>query len=225
VATNPNVWDKLGQDQAAAAGVSRKILDACRPVIETSSPEVLHLIAQFAGRYDASPTQEVLLAIADARIQHYAGWAVRYELVDTGILKLLTAKIVSGGPAAQPLARQFCQLYSYAIQRYLRGLRDNTLRELSGSYLASVLVETEQQCLSKLLTGPQTGITRAVEAGDLNALQAEHDRLLGGANQAGALPAKFNVSYGSAQDKRTAPLALSEPPRQAPAAPAAPAQP
>jgi len=213
-ATNPSVWTKLSQDQNTAAALSRRILDACSKVVETSSPEVLYLMAQFAGRYDPSPTPDLLIRIADVRIKRYADWAVKYELVDTGILKLLSAKIVSGGTANQQLARQFGQLYSYAIQRYIRSLKDNNLKDLSGSYLASVLVETEQQCLSKLLSGPQTSITRAVEAGDSNALQAEHDRLLGSANQAGALPSKFNFTYGSAQDKRSAPLALPEPPQR-----------
>ena len=214
VATNPTVWTRLSQDQNAAASLSRRIVDACSKVVETSSPEVLYLMAQFAGRYDTSPGQDLLIRIADVRIKRYADWAVKYELVDTGILKILSAKIVSGSAASQQLARQFGQLYSYAIQRYIRGLKDNNLKELSGSYLASVLVETEQQCLSKLLSGPQTSITRAVEAGDANALQAEHDRLLGSANQAGALPSKFNFTYGSAQDKRSAPLALPEPPQR-----------
>jgi hypothetical protein len=214
VATNPNVWAKLAQDQNTATALSRRVVDACSKVVETSSPEVLYQMAQFAGRYDTSPAQDLLSRIADVRIKRYADWAVRYELVDTGILKLLSAKLVSGGAANQPLARQFCQLYSYAIQRYIRDLKDGNLKDASGSYLASVLVETEQQCLSKLLSGPQTGITRAVEAGDAGALQAEHDRLLGSANQAGALPSKFGFSYGSAQEKRSAPLALPEPPQR-----------
>jgi hypothetical protein len=221
-ATNPAAWAKLGQDQSTAAELSRRFLDACSKVVETSSPEVLYLMAQFAGRYDTAPAQDLLLRIAGERIKRYADWEVKYELVDTGILKLLAAKIVSGGAANQQLAKEFSQLYSYAIQRYIRALKDNNLKELSGSSLASVLVETEQQCLSKMLSGPQTGITRAVEAGDSNALQAEHDRLLGSANQAGALPAKFNFTYGSAQDKRTAPLALPDPPQHTAAVEARP---
>jgi hypothetical protein len=205
VATNPSVWAKLAQDQSTAADLSRRIVDACSKVVETSGPEVLYLMAQFAGRYDTPPAQDLLSRIADARIKRYADWAVRYELVDTGILKLLSAKIVSGGTANPQLARQFCQLYSYAIQRYIRDLKDNNLKDLSGNYLASVLVETEQQCLSKLLSGPQTGITRAVEAGDAAALQAEHDRLLGSANHsapgpAGAAPAEGSGGSQAAPD-------------------------
>ncbi len=218
VATNASVWDKLSQNQATAGPLSGKIIDACSQVVETSSPEVLYLMAQFAGRSGTAPAQDLLIRIADVRIKRYADWTVKYELVDTGILKLLAAKIAAGGTANQQLARQFAQLYSYALQRYLRALRDNNLRELSGTSLASVLIETEQQCLGKLLGGPQTTIQRAVEAGDLNALQTEHDRLLGSANQAGVLSSKFNFTYGSAQEKRTALLALPEPPGRKPAA-------
>jgi len=224
--TNPAVWDKLSQNQAVAGPLSDKIIGTCRPVVETSSPEVLYLMAQFASRFGTAPAQDLLLAVADARIKRYAEGTVKYELVDTGILKLLAAKVTAGSTANQALAQRFAQLYSYAVQRYLRALRDNDLRELSGGGLASVLVETEQQCLGKLLGTPQTTIMRAVEAGDSNALQAEHDKLLGSANQAGSLPSKFNFSYGSAQEKRTAPLALPEPPgRKVVAEPKPPAQP
>jgi hypothetical protein len=213
VATNPSAWAKLGQDQATAATLSAKIIDACSQAAATSSAETLYVMAQFAGRFDTAPARNLLIRIADVRIKCYADWAVKYELVDTGILKILSAKIASGGTDVGQIAKPFSQLYSYAIQRYLRGLKNNTLREVTATQLAAVLVETEQQCLSKLLGGPQTGITRAVETGDAAALQTEHDKLLGGPNQTGALPAKFNFTYGSAQEKRTAPLALPEPPR------------
>ena len=233
-ATNPAAWEKLGQDQAAAAAVSGRILDACNKTAETSSAEVLHLMAQFAGRYDTPAAAELLTRIADVRIKNYADWAVKYELVDTSILKLLSSKITAGGASNPQIARQFAQLYSYAIQRYIRGMRDNALRGMSRNYLASVLIETEEQCIAKLLGGTQTGIRRALEAGDLNALQAEHDRLLGGANQPGALPVKFGFTYG--EGNRPTPQALPDPqpratvvetpaPVPAPAQAPAPAQP
>jgi len=223
-ATNPAVWAKLGQDQSSAAGLAARIVEECGKVVETSSPEALYLMAQFAGRYGTAPAQDLLLRIADVRIKGYAGWTVSDELLDAGILKALSARIGAGGTASPQLAKQFGQLYSYAIQRYIRGMKDVGLTELSASRLAAVLIETEQQCLSKLLGGPQTGIMRAVEAGDLNALQAEQDKLLGGPNQAGALPSKFSFTYGSAQEKRTAPLALPEPPQRKPAAGTTPAE-
>lgn len=206
-ATNPTLWEKLGQDQAAAATVSRKILDACNQAANTSSAEVLSLMAQFAGRYNTAPATELLGRIADIRIKNYADWNVKYELVDTTILKLLNSKIAAGSSNEQ-LARQFAQLYSYAIQRYIRGTQDNVLQGMSRNYLAAVLVETEEQCISKLLGGTQTGIRRALEANDMAALQTEHDRILGGESQQGALPAKFGFNYGN---NRAAPLALPTP--------------
>lgn len=207
-ATNPTVWEKLGQDQAAAAATSRKILDACNQAVETSSAEVLNLMAQFAGRYNTAPAGELLARIADVRIKAYAGWNVKYELVDTTILKLLSGRITAGGASNEQFARQFAQLYSYAIQRYIRGTQENALRGMSRNHLAAVLIETEEQCIGKLLGGTQTGVRRALEAGDMTALQAEHDRLLGGESQQGALPAKFGFNYGNS---RTAPQVLPMP--------------
>ncbi len=208
VATSASLWEKLSQDQVAAATMSRKVLDACNQAAPTSSPEVLNLMVQFAGRFDTPVTVELLGRIADIRIRSYAEWNVKYELVDTNILKLLGAKIVAGSASNEQLARQFAQLYSYAIQRYIRGMQNNAVRGLSRNYLAAVLIETEEQSLSKLLGGTQTGVRRALEAGDMTALQAEHDRLLGGAAGRGALPSKFNFNYGN---NRTSPLALPEP--------------
>lgn len=210
-ATNPAAWEKLNQDRAAATAMAGKIIDACHKIVDTSSAEILHLMAQFAGSQSTAPAEELLARIADARIKCYADWAVKYELVDTSILRLLSNRITAGAAANPQLARQFAQLYSFAIQRYIRGMRDNTLKGLSRNYLASVLIETEEQCLSKLLGGTQTGIRRALEAADLNALQAEHDRLLGGANQPGALPGRLGFSYGNGAGSRTAPLTLPEP--------------
>ncbi|MGE5296512.1 MAG: hypothetical protein ACM3VT_16965, partial [Solirubrobacterales bacterium] len=219
-ATNPAAWEKLSQDQAAATAMSSKILAACSQAVDTSSAEVLNLMAQFAGRYDTAPAVELLGRIAEIRIKSYADWDVKYELVDTTILKLLSNKIAAAGASNGQLARQFAQLYSYAIQRYIRGTQDNALRGMSRNYLAAVLIDTEEQCLSKLLGGTQTGIRRALEANDLKALQAEHDRLLGAASQQGTVPAKFSFNYGN---NRTAPLELPTPGKPKPAAETKPA--
>jgi hypothetical protein len=220
-ATNPAVWDKLGQD-AGAGQLAGRIIGACGPVVQTSSPETLYLMAQFTGRYNTAAADDLLVRVADVRIWSYAGWTVGYELADTAILKVLAAKITAGGTANPQLARQFAQLYSFAMQRFIRGVRGNVLSEVSRTYLASVLVETEEQCISKLLGTPQSQIRRAVEAGDLDALQAEHDKLLGGANQAGALPSRLNFAYGPTGNSRT-PLALPEPPPPKPTAETKPA--
>ena len=213
-ATNPAAWAKLNQDRTAAGQTAGRIVEASGNVVESSSPEVLHLMAQFAGQRNTEAARQLLARVADARIRRYADWDVEYELVDTAILRLLCDRITAGGTANPELAKRFAQLYSFAIQRYIRGSRENALKEISKNYLAAVLAETEEQCIGRLLGTPQAGIQRALQAADLAALQAEHDRLLGGPNQPGSIPSRFNFSYGSGGNARQTPLDLPEPPQQ-----------
>jgi len=212
-ATNPGTWAKLSSGQGNAAQIASRVVGACLKVVGTSRPEILHLMAAFTDQYSSPAATDLLLRIGDERIGSYADWAVRYELVDTAILKRLSNQISSGGTTDQELAKRFSQLYSFAIQRFIRGSRDNALKGLSKNYLAAVLVETEEQCIGKLLGSPQAGIQRALQAGDLGALQAEHDKLLGGPNQPGALPSKFRFTYGAAGRTQQMPLTLPEPPQ------------
>ena len=39
------------------------------------------MMAQFAGRYNTAQATDLLTRIAEVRIQRYADWAVKYELV------------------------------------------------------------------------------------------------------------------------------------------------
>jgi hypothetical protein len=77
-----------------------------------------------------------------------------------------------------------------------------------------VLVQTEQNCLGKLLGASQATITRAVTAGDLDGLQAEHDRLFGAPGQPGVLPAKLGFNYGAEGENRPTPTILADPPKR-----------
>ena len=99
-------------------------------------------------------------------------------------------------------------------------MRAGGLRPASVGYLVSAMIDTEEKCLGRLLGTPQANIRRAIETGDLNALQAEHDRLLGAGNQAGALSSKLNASYGPEGQSQAAPLILpARPQRNASAQP------
>jgi hypothetical protein len=103
-------------------------------------------------------------------------------------------------------------LYSYAIQRYIKGAA--LLNDTQKSHLASVLVETEDKCIGRLLSNPQLTIRRALERQNAQAIIAEHDRLLGTATTPGQLPTtlKFDYSTTTTGPKRTAPLPLPNPP-------------
>ncbi len=213
--TNVNILKQLNSGDAANQKQARNIVEQLKQIVDSSNPVILNLIAQFAADLNIPQAEELLMQIADLRIQKYADWSVEYERLDVAILKLLDSKISmpsrtpvgttgSGNPAA---ARRFAQLYSYAIERFIKGENlDATQRQ----QLISVLAEIEEKCLTRLLNDQQqSGIRRAIAAKNMQALEAERNRLFGE-----VLPAKLGFDYGTDNNgsKRTAPLALPDQP-------------
>jgi len=226
--TNLGITEQLNSGGAANLELAEKITEQLKALVESGSPEILALIVEFAARVDIPQGEELLLQIADMRIRKYADWTVEYELLDGAILKLLDSKISShavsltGGSINKPAAACcFGQLYSYAIQRYIKGmdvLRKESpgLSDTQKEQLASVLVETEIFCISKRFQVAQSVIKVAIEQNDYTGLLQEHNRLLGEETRAGQLPLKLNFDYGVKPDgsRRIAPLALPEPPKE-----------
>jgi hypothetical protein len=173
-------------------------------------------MAEFAAEVDIPQGEDLLLQIADMRINKYANWTVDYELLDASVLRLLCNKISSGSLNNPAIARRFGQLYSYAIQRYVKVKERDFLAAAQIGQLASVLVETEDKCIRELLGQRQVVIKRAVERDDVTGLLLEHNRLLGDETRDGELAVKLNFDYGPNPDgnKRTAPLTLPEPPKE-----------
>jgi hypothetical protein len=207
--TNPAIINKLnpGKEPDTARQIVRR-LDEIIPVAE---PETLGLIATFGGSVKIPDGADLLLKVADRRIASYADWSVKYELLDAAILQLLVDKMEPTNSGRAAAGRRFGQLYSYVFQRYIKG--DKTLNKTQKEQLATVLVETEKNCLPKLLKKQSNAIKKAVDAGDLNALQAEHNNLLGDGTKRGLLAAEANFDYGKAADgsQLKAPLVLAEP--------------
>jgi hypothetical protein len=208
--TNPVIINKLNSDDAGDIDLAKNIAEQLKQQIEKSSPEILNLIAGFAATINIPEGEELLLQIADKRIKEYADWTVKYEILDSAILKYLEGKISASSDSsnATAFAQRFGQLYSYAIQRYVNG--NEILNETQKQYLITVLVETENKCITKLLSSQST-IRRAIERGDMNALMSEHDSLLGKGTTPGRLPLKLNFKYGKDSDSN-APLTLPESP-------------
>lgn len=212
--TNVIILKQLNSGDAANLKQARNIIEQLKQIVESSSPEILNLIAQFAAGLNIPQGEELLMQIADLRIRRYADWSVKYEKLDIAILKLLDSKITmlsrstigtttrSDNPAA---ARRFAQLYSYAIERFIKG---GNLDANQRQQLISVLAEIEEKCLTRLLDDQQqSGIRRAIAAKNMQALEAERNRLLGE-----VLPAKLGFDYGTDNNgsKRTAPIPLSD---------------
>ncbi|MHC4686995.1 MAG: hypothetical protein ACYTEW_22205, partial [Planctomycetota bacterium] len=162
--------------------------------------------------------EDLLLQIADLRIKKYAHWTVDYELLDGAILKSLHSRISLPGRSKPAVALSFAQLYSYVIQRYAKGQK--SLSATQKRQLASVIVEIEKICVSRLLEMPQSavqGIKRAMENKDYVGLLREHNKLLGGETRPGLLPLRLKFSYLNPDGtKRTAPFVLPNAPRVKP---------
>jgi len=219
--SNTNILTQL--NAATNSNQASAIAAQLKDLIENSTPEIVVLIAQFAAGVDIPEAEQLLIQIADLRMKQYADWTVKYELYDSAILKYLSSKIplLSESPVGllpttidtkPEIARRFAQLYSYAIQRYIKGA--SILNDTQKSHLASVLVETEDKCIGRLLGNPQLTIRRALERQNAQAILDEHDRLLGTATTPGQIPTtlKFDYSTSTTGPKRTAPLPLPDPP-------------
>jgi len=210
--TSAGFTKQLNSPGGANLQLARRIVEQLQGLVESArrmaGPEILALVAEFAAEVGIPQGEDLLLQIADMRIKRYADWTVDYELLDTAILKLLYKKISSGEASKPAVARRFGQLYSYAIQRYVKGR--SFLNAAQKHQLASVLVETEKSCIGKLLAVPQSIIKRAVERDDYTRLLLEHSKLLGDETRAGRLALKLNFDYGKNTDGtgRTVPLAL-----------------
>ena len=215
--TNAGIVKQLNSTESASLKLARRIVKQLKGlVVDNSCPEILALIAEFAADVDVPEGGDLLLQIADVRMSQYADWIVDYEFLDGVILKLLYSKMYSAGKAKPAVARRFAQLYSYAIQRYIKDINKGSfLSATDRQRLASVLVETEKSCIGKILGMPQSVIKKAVERSDATGLLLEHSRLLGDETRAGQLSLKLNFDYGQNSDgsRRTAPLVLPEPPK------------
>jgi hypothetical protein len=209
VLTNETIINIVNQNQGASSELMELTVTALREQIERGSPEVLGLITQFTGKVTAVQTQDLLLDMANQRIRAYADWTVQEELLDNHILKQL-ARRMKANPADQGICGpRFGQLYSYVIQRYLKGT--GTLDETQKQQLISVIAEVEDQSIATLLNRPQSSLRRALEQKNNSELLREHDRLLGNQTTAGQLPAKLNFSYTAQGGTSQAPATLSMP--------------
>jgi hypothetical protein len=211
--TDKEFIKQLNAEAATDPKLADKITEQLKTSLTTASPEIVVLTATFAAEVKTQEAEDLLLKAADMRISKYAGWKVNDEFADADILKLLCDKILSGSADKAAFLKRFAQLYSYAIQRYVKG--QEILSAADKAHLVSVLAETEQSCIGKLLDVPQSIIQKAVEQNDFTALMLEHNKLLGDETSAGKLALKLDYDYGGTSDgsRRLAPLVLPEPPK------------
>ena len=204
-----------GQLNAATANNNPKpaeqIVTGLKGVAEKADTDTLALMVKFTADTNAPQAGELLLQIADMRIKRYADWSVEYELMDESVLDAL-CRSMSEGAVTSNFARRFGQLYSYAIQRYVKG--QDVLSDMQKQQLVSVIVGTERSCMGMRLGMIQSTIRTAVQQNDFGTIMAEHDKLLGSDAGPGQVELKLNFDYGqNTSGKSNAPLVLSAPPK------------
>jgi hypothetical protein len=206
--TSPEITEKLNNPKAIDD--ARQVIRQLEGIVATSNPDTLGLIASFAGTIKITEGESLLLKVADRRIASYADWTVEQELTDSKILRILSDRMISSSASKETVGKRFGQLLSYVFQRYIKGT--DVLYDDQKVQLVSVLVETEQSCLSKITGKPRFDIKRALESGDNSALQKEHNNLLGDETKAGEL----NINYGkdAGGTVATGPLVLAPPPEE-----------
>ncbi len=204
--TNPQITEQLNSPKAI--DTARQVIRRLDEVVSKTSPDGVVLIASFAGSIKISEGESLLLKAADSRIACYADWTVEQELLDARILQILADKMTASNAAKDVAGKRFGQLLSYVFQRYIKS--DDVLSDLQKEQLVSVLVCTEQNCLSKITGKPRFEIKKAIESADANALQQAQNTLLGDQTKAGEL----NINYGKDPGgvSITHPVALSGPP-------------
>lgn len=207
--TNPDIINALNSS-SRYMDLTDRIISELEAVVTDCSYETAVLIVEFAAGLEEGG--DLLIKITKNRFEKYQNWDVDKVYFDTELLASLSEKInQSSGEEKKKFARYFSQLYSYTIQRYIKG-RD-VLTDEQKTRLKSLIVETERNCIGRKMDIPQVSIKQAVENNDYTKLQQEHNQLLGDDTQRGRLPSTFGFYYGdtSGETQRTAPLELSDP--------------
>ena len=211
--TNQSIINQLTTGGDTAVISAQMIANNLKDAIEQCCSDTLYLMADFAAKVDVDASDELLLMIADKRIKKYADWTVENEPVDIVVLPALCTKMTAQSNQNGEFGRRFGQLFSYAIQRYIKG--ENFLNDEQKRRLASLLAEAEPRCISGILAQPQNTIRQAIAQNTYKILELERSRLFGDETKAGELAVKFGFNYGTNPDgsERTAPPILSQPPQ------------
>ena len=209
--TNSAALEQFNTSKAPPDLLQTLLRNFSQSMASENSPEIIEQIAQFCAAINSPEVHNLLFQIADARIKRYETCTVDNTAVDGTILKLLAEKITPGSDTAG-IARRFGQLYSYTMQLYIKN--KNVLGSAKKAELASTLALTETRALGRLGIS-QSGIKKALERDNEQAVQSEHDALFGDGKTAGRLSSVVNIEYVNPDgSKRTWPAELPACPTQ-----------
>jgi hypothetical protein len=200
-----SVVGQMNDEVANDPEMATKIYEALSPMAEQDNPpQIDYLLIGYAGRWKDERAGRLLQQIVGKRTAAYQNWTVQNTWLDIPLFRALANwyQMAAAGEKAL-FARQFAELYAFAVQRWMLG-RDS-LAPVEKEQLLSLIVETDQEILP--LFGLSAGrIKNIIERGQ--DLQAEFDNLFGTTTKQGELANKLRFNYGQGNSVSTAPPKL-----------------
>ncbi len=201
---NKSIAEQLDSTITGDEDLKAKITSSLMPIMTEDVPAViLDTIVDFAANLKGSHGRDLIKKICILRLNAYADWTVKYELMDAGLLNTMANQIAAledDQRERADLARMFAQLYSYVMQRFI--LSDEMLDEPVKQNLIGVMLDVEEKGLSKLLGSRQIDIKKAVNAmrRDPDALQRKHDAIFGSTKRPGQITYELKFNYGTSPE-------------------------
>lgn len=205
--TNSGVIGQLSSEVTADEDAKTKILEALanRLAFEQQT-EIQSMIINFAAAMNHPTARQILLTLADQRIEAYTNWSIGDGKTDARLLSALgnTVLLNPDAEVKRTFARKFAELYALVFQAYMNG--KDVLSEAELDEVINVILEVDRSVLARLLNVPQTGVLRALQRGV--GLDREYETIFGDRLRAGDLGTLYKFDYG----KDNAGNPITEPP-------------
>lgn len=214
--TNSGVIQLLSSEITRDEETQTKILNALKERIGLEQQvEIQTMMINFAAAMNHPVAREMLLTIADRRIEAYKNWSIENGPMDSRLLIAMgnLTLMSTDAEVKRDFAHKFAQLYALVFQAYMKG--ESFLPPQQLEQVIGVILEVDRTILPKLLNVSQTGVLRAIQrkAG----LDREYETIFGDRSRAGDLGTLYKFDYGkdAAGKAITEPPAIGQPPVQA----------
>ena len=181
--------------------LTERILDALRErVSNESDTQILRTIVTFAAMVNHETARDILMAVAQRRIDAYLSWNVHDEQFDAILLRSMGQLILDQreSEARAAMARRFAELLSLVFQRYMA--EPSPLTDDQRNAVANVIAEVDSQVLTRIME-QQTPFIRILQRGG-SGLDREFEAYFGSDMGPGHLATRLKFNYGQTEAGR-----------------------
>ena len=192
--TNSSVIEQLTSDIVGDMKTTEAILTGFKKQVPVETQaEIQKMVIRFCMVFDDPLARDILVLIADRRIEAYRDWTVNDEMLEVSLLGALgnMAMFQQDSANKKLFGQKFAELYAMTIQRYLKG--KDALSKDDIEQLLTVIAEVDQTVLAKTM-GIKTGILTSLRR--KTGLEREYETLFGDRMRSGLLAEKFKFDYG-----------------------------